>query len=67
MQAAGCEQRAPDWPADAPPELAVSALCTCVCNAVCMPLHVHVNACARACLWVYVCLCIQPKSGQLVV
>ena len=49
MQAVGYEQRAPDWPADAPPELAVSALCTCVHDAVCMPVHVYVmvSACLR--------------------
>jgi len=59
MQAVGYEQRAPDWPADAPPELAVSALCTCVHDGVCMPVHVHVTACARVCFCVYVCLSVS--------
>jgi len=36
MQAVGYEQRAPDWPADAPPELAGSALCTMLSVCLCM-------------------------------
>ncbi len=39
-QAAGHEQRAPDWLADAPPELTVSALWLCVHDGVCMPASV---------------------------
>ena len=56
MQAVGYEQRAPDWPADAPSELAVSALCTYVLNGVCMPAYVYVMVSACLCM---VCNCMR--------
>ncbi len=58
MQAVGYEQRAPDWPAGAPPELAVSALYTRVHDAVCMPAHVYATVSACLCM---ICDCMRVR------